>query len=1054
MNRILIVVLSLLFWNSNAQDYLQLEGEVPSNWESSDNTLSISTTHCKLGSQSVKWEWNPNSNISIKSPLGLANACNTYKGGMMLWIYNENAKNNELLFEFMNSADVVQYYFTYHIDFVGWRACWIRFDEDMLGVKQDKNLTSLRIVAPNTSSGGTLYFDRMKFPATRINDRVTPDAQLDYINPEMNANHWSALWHWYSNYQFELALPQAVTSEQKDAFGEIRQRITANIKGNPVSASRITEIRNEFADLNIQKQDGVISGAAFVSADEYVKANGDKRFNDLDALVYDIAKAWYHTQENGFDQYFIDILDWLYDQGLVVGSGLGTNHHYGYEFRGFPKSIWLMQDVLKSSGKFDQAFEMIQYWTGVQEVRQLPEVENFQGIVDAWNTIIPGRLLAIMLRDDSPELVRDMQSYVSWMDAVMKPSVGLMGGFKPDGAGFHHGMIYAGYMNGGFGGLSEILCYLGNTPFNLSIESRNNLRKALDVHMWYSNLRSIVNSVCGRKPMNQDLGTGAINAYAYLAKASDPVDRDAAAQYMRLTKYKKELYDEFVTLGITAAQAPQGNKSINYGALNIHRRDNWMAAIKGFNNIVTGTEIYTSNNRYGRYQSYGTIQILGTGSPVDAVSSGYSLNGWDWNRFPGATTIHLPYELLDYAGGNINERSDEETFAGACTMGDNGIFGMILDENNHVNYTDDFVARKSVFAFDNRIVCLGSGISNGNTQYPTETTLFQVALSNTSESVMMDNNALSSFPLEKDVVVSSPVTLMDTKGNGYYIPSGSLTVSKMNQESRNNINKTVNYGDFATAWLNHGKAPVNKGYEYAILVQSNHSALQNFSTLMQQDNAPYSVIRKDNVAHIVYDKETDTYGYVCFEPNVDISDLLISQTSYPCLIMTKQGEDNKVKLVMTDPSLNMPTPDALVSYEEVRERRVQVTIKGSYQLASPNSSCNIISNDNNTTILEFICIHGLGVEIDLIPDDTSNSGDKVNDKNEVTIFPNPANEILNIDTKSQVDSLRIIGVDGSIHNIQPNKQNQLSIKNLTSGVYYLEVILGEGKKETLKFIKK
>lgn len=41
------------------------------------------------------------------------------------------------------------------------------------------------------------------------------------------------------------------------------------------------------------------------------------------------------------------------------------------------------------------------------------------------------------------------------------------------------------------------------------------------------------------------------------------------------------------------------------------------------------------------------------------------------------------------------------------------------------NFTPDFMARKSVFCFENRMICLGTGIHNSNNEYPTETTLFQ-----------------------------------------------------------------------------------------------------------------------------------------------------------------------------------------------------------------------------------------------------------------------------------------------------------------------------------------
>ncbi|MBI9062427.1 MAG: T9SS type A sorting domain-containing protein [Marinilabiliaceae bacterium] len=968
MKTLLSSLLLFCFLAASAQNYLGLEGQVPGTWSATNNALSISSAHHKMGTQSVQWDWAPSAQITISNPSGLAQACQAYKGGMILWIYNENAKDADLKFEYMTGNGSVQYYFNYHLNFTGWRACWIRFDEDMYGAKNDTKLTSMRITAPATSTGGSLFFDRMKFPSSRINDRVTPDAQLPYINPDMNANHWAALWHWESTYHYEVDLPDAITTEETTAFKEIRNRITTDVAGKAPSASRLTAIQNEFNALQIQRNGTAITGKAFVPDDEYVSANDDKRLKDLDDLVYDIAKAWHHNQETGFDQMFIDILDWLYDQGLTVGSGIGTNHHYGYEFRGFPKAIWLMQEALKDANKFQQAFDMIQYWTGVQEIRHLPKPENLQGIIDAWNTVVPGRLMAILLRDDSPELARDMQSFKLWMDAVMQPSLGTVGGFKPDGAGFHHGMIYANYLNGGYSSLGNILQYIGNTHYNVSVQSLANLKKGLIIHTWYANKHSAVNSVSGRHPIDQSISNGAINAFAYLAKASAPLDREAAAEYMRLTKYKKELYNEFVALGIQPAATPSGNKSVNYGALNLHRRDEWLVATKGFNNIVTGTEIYTSNNRYGRYQGYGGVQVLASGNPVSAAESGFVLEGWDWNRFPGATTIHLPFDKLEYSGSNLNDRSQTEAFAGACSLGDNGIFGMKLDENGYTNYTDDFVAHKSVFAFDNRIICLGSDINNSNSQNATETTLFQTHLTNTSEVVHLNDEQLNQFPLQRDETVNSPITLMDTKGNGYYIPAGRVKISKSNQESRHNQDRKVNYGNFATAWIDHGTSPTNAGYEYALLVQTSTAELTSFKADMSSNNVPYEVIRKDHTAHIVKDNATQTTGYVLFEAANDISGSHIKTTTYPCLVMVKEKNAQSLQLSMADPAINMEVPTSLTHTAKVSERKIQITLNGKYALASPSDNCELVAWQNNTTILEFTCIHGLPVEVSLTQD--------------------------------------------------------------------------------------
>jgi chondroitin-sulfate-ABC endolyase/exolyase len=510
------------------------------------------------------------------------------------------------------------------------------------------------------------------------------------------------------------------------------------------------------------------------------------------------------------------------------------------------------------------------------------------------------------------------------------------------------------------------------------------------------------------------------------------------------------LYDEFIALGITPSAAPAGNISVNYGALNIHRRDNWLLATKGFNNIVTGTEIYTSNNRYGRYQSYGTIQILATGQPVTASASGFELDGWDWNRFPGATTIHLPYEKLDYAGGNINERSLNSTFAGACSLDGNGVFGMILDENNYTNYTDDFIARKSVFAFDNRIICLGSGITNSENQYYTETTLFQNALPAPSDKIMVDGNNISQFPYSEQLNATKPLTIMDAKGNGYFLPFGNIHLRKNNQESRNNRTKSANYGDFATAWIDHGTAPDNADYEYAILVQTSVAELNQFKDEMASANKPYQMLRKDNVAHIVYDNVTATTGYVVFEANTTVSSAHVKTASVPCIVMVKDESENLLKLAFADPAINMETPATLIGTGVVEERLVQVTLNGRYIMEGANDKCKLVRQDSESTVLEFTSIHGLPVGIQLKKDLSSDIGDEAS-TGLVKVFPNPVHTFLNYSGPIGVQYVRVLSLDGKqLLQSQPGKP--IYVGNLTAGVYLMKLSYPD-RDEVIRFLK-
>lgn len=111
------------------------------------------------------------------------------------------------------------------------------------------------------------------------------------------------------------------------------------------------------------------------------------------------------------------------------------------------------------------------------------------------------------------------------------------------------------------------------------------------------------------------------------------------------------------------------------------------------------------------------------------------------------------------------------------------------------------------------MVCLGSNISNNNKEYPTETTLFQLALKRNSEPILLGSDTIVGLPIEKTVSKKSSVLLSDTKGNYYRIAAGQdLRILRQKQKSRDNKQKSETEGKFVTAYLNHGVSPDNAEY--------------------------------------------------------------------------------------------------------------------------------------------------------------------------------------------------------------------------------------------------
>lgn len=970
LKHLLLLILSSFVLNNTSAQYLGLENSVPNYWTTTHGAkLSISNRHYKLGEESLQWDYTPESEININNPRGLQQALRIFQGGMMLWVYNENPTTAPLTFQF-GANDKVEYHFNYGLNFSGWRACWIRFKEDMQGPKTRQDLTWMKIVAPKTGNKGTLFFDRMIFPKERIHNHVTPDAQLPYINPWMNENHWSALYFWESTMKHDIPLGKNITPQQKADLKTIQKRLLKDFKGSPMSEKAFQKITRKFEEWGIHRTRYGMVGLPFVSKDEAIKKGNDLTLEKTGKVLIKLAQYYTHTKSAKSKKMFIDLLDHMMEQGLAIGSGIGTNHHYGYQFRNYPPAILLMKDALKKEGKLHHVAQMIKYWTGVQEYRQKPEVGTLQGVMDSWNTTVVPRLMAILTQDDTADQIRELKEVKRWMDISLEIVPGTMGGIKIDGSGFHHGGLYPAYSNGGFAGIGRYLRYTLGTTFCIGAKAKETVALALRAMQNYTYDSSWGFGICGRHPLGSSMSTGAKETFAYLALSGDPhsgekIWKEMAEAYLALEKGKSHLKKNFKRLGITQEKAHEGHYTFNYGALGIHRRANYMVTLKGYNKNVWGSEIYTKDNRYGRYQSYGTVQVL-TGN---SKKSGFVENGWDWNRYPGATSIHLPLELLDSPNKNTLMEKSKEGFAGSSNLkGENGIFAIKLMERNRERFTPDFRARKSVFAFDDMIICLGSNISNSNKKFPTETTLFQCAMLKKKNPQWIDRNIMSAtLPLGKNLNNDKSHYLMDPYGNGYWVAPGSnLSVSQKKQQSRHNKTRKPTSETFASAWINHGTSPSNDNYHYTILPASSKEKVQKFAAAMDKaSKAPYKVLQHDSVAHVVYHKASNTTGYAFFKGAATSCNSLVLTVSSPALVMVQQENSNHVTMSVCDPDLHI-ADNSFTSQKGSQPFNVKTTLKGKWHLNNKNTNCHILSHNTQTTIIEFTCIDGLPIEIKLI----------------------------------------------------------------------------------------
>ena len=164
-------------------------------------------------------------------------------------------------------------------------------------------------------------------------------------------------------------------------------------------------------------------------------------------------------------------------------------------------------------------------------------------------------------------------------------------------------------------------------------------------------------------------------------------------------------------------------------------------------------------------------------------------NGWDWAKIPGATTIAIGTpnidELILRKGRfyNPSHLAGGLTFKG--TMGlENGLFGMDFHQPSYTSNASDWRSRiqldfkKSVFFFENLLVCLGSDIVAQQTNRKlVQTTLFQDKLGSSTSYIKVNGVEKNSSTPFSAMTPSSAgknyTTLTDTKGNFYYIPNPS-----------------------------------------------------------------------------------------------------------------------------------------------------------------------------------------------------------------------------------------------------------------------------------------
>ena len=1005
---ILILVSSFCCYTAFAQAPLDIcETKIPDNWHAAKGKLSLSETHFKQGAQSIRWDWKKK-NASLKIvDNNFASAAADPRSCFAIWVYNDSPVKDSLLFSFgeKNKTDCS---FTMQLNFKGWRTVWVMYNRDMNG-KPTANMNSLIIQAPKSVKKGTLFFDAIHYVTTVDPRAPMRDDQVPFINPI--SGNTTANAHWVNLLQFSqfpnyLELPKSISPKEIADLEIIKKRYEQIIlPENPFPKNQVNSIKKAFEVYNIKRNGENITGRPVNSINEYeinhtVSLSEAKDYaqdygvQNASTLLLKIATAYRSpnvsaAEKDLLSKDFLEFLDHLHDQGWAYGSGMGSVHHLGYNFRNYFSACLLMKDVLKSSNRLDRTIKDMYWFSGQGRTHQLPELLPSSNI-DVFNTLLGGMLATILIMDDSPEKLLQMQEFTQWLSNNIGPEYSIEGTFKPGGSVTHHGTLYPAYAKDGLDGLSPIIYSLSNTSFSITPKAYDVVSESLLMMHRYTNPLYWPLSVSGRHP-----GEGKISAepFAYMAKAGGQklFDTAMAKIYLQILSgnYHTTFAKEFIAKGITPSHFTAGHWDMNYGLLSIHRRADWLLTVRGHNRYFVTHESYPGANMYGRYLTYGNLELF---YPNDTENKGsyFKDEGWDWNNIPGTTTLEVP---LDKLRANIINADDfsgveemlltDEVFAGGTHLGDQGIYAMKLHGNDKYDM-GSFRANKSWFMFDSLIVCLGSDITNTIKDYPTVTTLFQNYLTDSTATFFVNNKPVTQFPYAHKWNNEKNLSVIDNRKTGYYIPySEDVSITKSIQHSRNQKDTRETQGPFGKMLIEHGNAPVNQSYEYAMLINTDSAKMKQFVSSMSSVHPAYKVLQADSLAHIVYFPSQQITGISLFTKNKIINDSLIIYNNRPCLLMY-QKQQNEISLSVTDPDLGFyDGPDDTPVLPNGKRKEVSIyskswyatpakpsvvklVLKGKWNLSESNKNVKIMYDIDGNSNLVVSCSYGEASLVKLI----------------------------------------------------------------------------------------
>jgi len=934
---------------------------VPSNFSSSGTPLSLSASHAKNGTNSLQWKVAPGTVLTANNLDITSLETNAYgANNAQFFVYNKKVSNDTLVFRFYD-GNVLKREGHMLMNYKGWRDYHrsYRSDYNNGGELPGFNLTKMEILYKpvNPNAVDTLYLDaftmygdskeRIPGPYMKLDIAHFPNGDASKMTFFEGINASALICHLQ---EAGIALPPS-PKEISDA-DTIRKRYQRSIP--TPSAANVTAAKNFVTACNISyNADSTIKGRGLIEEIE-----DPEELVKIANYVGYLAQASIKNNDADAKSKLLLLIEHLLDQGLAEGgrNSIRTNNYTPAQTFpvGFLQSMSLLDPQLKA-----EVVQMLK-WSNQFNVIHYPTT-NFVPVNFDYITLKATFLFELATLDPSiNNQVRDLKAISKYLSLFTNITQGTSDGIKPDGNGAHHQAPYINYLYA-FNTYADRIYSLRGTEYKISQQAYDNLAFAYQTQFLQSSK--------GKVYANASSGRGSFNPFPINAAGFDKLikvggDLIGTAYEPKLAAFYNYIY-KTNTYPVSPAQL-DGFYHFNYANLGVKRKGDWVVSMKGLTNSLWGSEIYSNANRYGRYQSYGALEVLYKG---DSTATGYPSaygNGWDWRMAPGTTTVHIPFSELQ-AKVDIAPEYNKKAFAGALSLGQNGVFALDFEENAGSKYTaNNLKFHKSVFTFDSLFVCLGSSISATNAISNTATNLFQATSATLNPAIYL--NSTTPFSGSSTILStgSNSTWLVNGQTTGYYVPmgGGDITVGRGTQTTPQQSTKTgtpTATANFSSAYINHGTSPSKAKYQFVMVPGTTPQEMSTLSSRLDSGEI-YQVLSQTDTLHAVKYLPTNLTSYAFFNAVDSINVGEVNSISGEALVGIKELGDT-LEVTLNNPNLNI-VPD---SYTDWRSATYHVSLKlnGIYKVvANPNNVG--VSEDLINTTLAFSVIDGFSATIKLV----------------------------------------------------------------------------------------